>query len=706
MAHPDISAYCKELYEEVNAEFTSYAEGTTPEQVFTERALQLLADAGETENYHVCYDEKQGKRGTDHKINAYSLYENYETLDLFIAIYVPSSEINTVLKAECEKAFRRLSHFFRNTINKGYVKDIEESSEIYDLANTLYNVPEVKEYLTRINLFILTNGEVHYDYSPQESIAGFQIYNRIIDINYLYNISEKTGLPIEIDFQEMGHDVPCISTEAANGEYKSYLAIIPGKALSCIYEQYGPRLLEQNVRSFLQFTGKINKGIRKTIIEEPHMFFAFNNGIAATADELVFADNENGGKSIVCARNFQIVNGGQTTASIYHTWKKNNADIEQIVVPLKLTILNDKAKVPVTVGRIAECANTQNKVSTSDLSSNREGFILLDSISRALWAPPRKGTTQQTRWFFERARGQYRNERNRLGYTPAKRKAFDLNNPRSQMFTKEQLAKYINCYGEVWKGSKCVIGPHYVVRGNQKNYVQYLSHNFMDIPDTAYFEDIVAKAILFTAAERIYGVKPNSIGDLRYITVPYSIAWLSYKCDNRIDLYKIWQAQGINTSLEGNIRNLMIVIEKNIKENAPGDLYGEWAKKEDCWTKLKTANLDIDLSDFKELLLTTSGRKPRTSSIDIEKAQHQQFLSEIKELGGENWKKIYLWCKVSDQIPLFYTDMAHTIGKKVKESITLTGREIVAGYTLLNILSEKGCKIEKILSEETIEVTI
>jgi hypothetical protein len=268
------------------------------------------------------------------------------------------------------------------------------------------------------------------------------------------------------------------------------------------------------------------------------------------------------------------------------------------------------------------------------------------------------------------------------------------------MFTKEQLAKYVNSFGEIWRGSKCVVGPHYVVRGNQKNYVQFLTHNFMDIPDTSCFEDTVAKAILFTSAEKIYGVKPNSIGDLRYITVPYSIAWLSYKLENHIDLHKIWQEQCIADSLENSFKQLMVTVEQYIKQNAPGDLYGEWAKKEDCWTSLKAAKLDINLVDFKILISSTGGIKStRFSSVDIEKAQSKQYLSEIKDIGGENWKKIYLWCKASDQIPLFYTDMAHTIGKKVQDGITLTGREIVAGFTLLNILSEKGNKLEKILQE-------
>ena len=112
---------------------------------------------------------------------------------------------------------------------------------------------------------------------------------RIVDLNFLYKISEQAHVPIELDFENFEgekFDIPCLAANINNSNYKAYIAIISGTSLAKLYECYGARLLEQNVRSFLQFTGKINKGIRATIKNEPHMFLAFNNGIAATADHI------------------------------------------------------------------------------------------------------------------------------------------------------------------------------------------------------------------------------------------------------------------------------------------------------------------------------------------------------------------------------------------------------------------------------------
>ncbi|WP_435522745.1 AIPR family protein [Chryseobacterium indoltheticum] len=408
----------------------------------------------------------------------------------------------------------------------------------------------------------------------------------MIDLNYLFNISKKEYIPIEIDFEQEGFEVPCIKANIDNPEYQSYLALIPGHALVSVYEQYGARLLEQNVRSFLQFTGKINQGIRKTILKEPHMFLAFNNGIAATADDLRLKKTEKG-YLIESVKDLQIVNGGQTTASIYHTWKKDKADIKDIVVQVKLSIIKDKNNFAEIVSRIAEYANTQNKVSISDLSSNTPFHIEVEKLSRNIWAPPVSGQSHQTRWFYERARGQYRNARARDGVTKAKLKVFDLKNPKKQFFTKEELAKFINSWSEVYVDERLVIGPNIVVRGSQKNYAQFIAHNIPENPDHKYFEDAIAKAILFRTSEKLYGVKPNSIGDMRYITVPYSIALLSYKKGIEIDLSEIWKKQGLSDDLKTIIYDLMIQVEQFIKTNAPGSLYGEWAKKDECWTTLK-----------------------------------------------------------------------------------------------------------------------
>ena len=642
MENKEIQNFYIDFQEEINSILISEEEGTNPEQIFTELALSYLSEAGETENYRVCFDEKISKRGIEHKINGYSLYENYETLDLFVTIYNGDTSIQSVTKSDADKMVERAIKFFRNSIYKDYVNEIEESSEIFDLAQTLANVPEVKEYLTRVNVFLITNGEIKTDLRTSDTVAGYTVFYRSIDINYLYNLSKKSRVPIEINFEQLGYKVPCIANEMENSDYQSWLAIIPGPALADIYEQYGARLLEQNVRSFLQFTGKINKGIRNTILKEQHMFMAFNNGIAATAEKVIITDLPNNqGKAISQVNDFQIVNGGQTTASIYHTWKKDKVDISKVYVPVKLTIVKDRENFSEIVGRIAEYANTQNKVSASDLSSNRENHILLEKLSRTIWASPISGETIQTRWFFERSRGQYKNERIRFSITPSKRKQFDKQNPRSQMFTKETLAKYINSYDEVYNGKKLVIGPHIVVRGSQKNYAQFLNYNFSYKPDNIWFEDAIAKAILFSTAEKVYGIKPNAIGDMRYITVPYSLSWLVIKLDFKLDLYKIWKQQSLSDTLKSKLYEIMSKVENYIKSKAPGSLYGEWAKKEECWNAVKNEDFNIGLDSLKvDLENKSSEKRKRLSEDDVDNQLIQADLEFIKSIPILKWQEI------------------------------------------------------------------
>ena len=211
----------------------------------------------------------------------------------------------------------------------------------------------------------------------------------------------------------------------------------------------------------------------------------------------------------------------------------------------------------------------------------------LKNYPENIWAPPVSGQSHQTRWFYERARGQYRNARSRDGVTKAKLKAFDLKNPKKQFFTKEELAKFINTCSEVYVDERLVVGPHIVVRGSQKNYAQFIVYNIPENPDNKYFEEAIAKAILFRTAEKSYGIKPNSIGDMRYITVPYTLALLAYKKGTEINLSEIWKKQGISNDLQTIIYDLMVQVEQFIKMNAPGALYGEWAKKEECWNAVK-----------------------------------------------------------------------------------------------------------------------
>jgi hypothetical protein len=587
MEQQELNRFYTELFQDIRSEQLSLEEGGSLEQLFTKQAIDLLSGGGETADARISFHESIVPRNR-HKINAYAIADNYETLDLFVTILRCTETPVRIQKSDIDTAAKLLLSFLKKADNREYTNSLEESSEIFDFAHTLNTSAELKENLVRINIFILTDGIYNGEIPSQKELNEIPVFFRVIDLTYLFNISEKEYVPIEIDFEQNGFEVPCIKADIDNSEYQSYLALIPGYALVSVYEKYGARLLEQNVRSFLQFTGKINKGIRNTILKEPHMFLAFNNGIAATADDLKLKRTENG-YLIESVKDLQIVNGGQTTASIYHTWKKDKADIKDIVVQVKLSIIKDKNNFAEIVSRIAEYANTQNKVSISDLSSNTPFHIELEKLSRNIWAPPVSGQSYQTRWFYERARGQYRNARSRDGVTKAKLNAFDLKNPKKQFFTKEELAKFINTSNEVYLDDKLVIGPHIVVRGSQKNYAQFIANNIPENPDNKYFEDAIAKAILFRTAEKLYGIKPNSIGDMRYITVPYTLSLLSYKKVTEMNLSEIWKKQGIPDELQTIIYNLMIEVEQFIKKNAPGALYGEWAKKEECWISVKNS---------------------------------------------------------------------------------------------------------------------
>jgi len=699
MENNELNKFYLGLQQDIRSDQLSEEDGGSLEQLFTQLAVNMLSDTGETENARVAYHESVIPRNR-HKINAYAISDNYETLDIFISIFKSTDEPSKIQKTEIDDSAKLVVNFFSKAKYKEFAGELEESSEIFDLAHTLSDSALMKENLVRINAIIITDGLYSGEVPSTKTISGYPVFFKIVDINYLYNISEKSHLPIEIDFMEDGFVIPCIQSPSVNDEYQSYLAIISGDALVNIYERYGARLLEQNVRSFLQFTGKVNGGIRNTILNEPHMFLAFNNGIAATADSVEIVKSIDGNGFVIKKVNdFQIVNGGQTTASIYHTWKKDKKDVSDIHVQVKLSVVKNKENFSDIVSQISQYANTQNKVSVSDLSSNRPYHIEMEKLSRTIWAPPVEGKAIQTRWFYDRARGQYKNARNKEGFSKAKQNAFDLKNPKAQVFSKEDVAKYINSYQEITEGKKMQIGPHYVVRGNQKNYVQFMNHNLVKKTDSIYFEDVIAKAILFRAAEKVYGVKPNSIGDMRYITVPYTIAYLTFISKGKLDLYKIWKAQAVSSDLKSFLYSLMLQVEKYIKSNAPGSLYGEWAKKEECWDQLKKQKPDIDIELIKldmQDSRTNIQRKIITEE-ETELIQINEEIQKLKSISPDLWYKINEWGKATELLTANQQTAAWNIASRLKNNHRLTDYERITGIKILDIVIQNSPDILNVL---------
>lgn len=666
----DIEKYYQSLQQEVIARQLANEEGDTQEQTFTRLFLDMLSDAGETENTSVAYDDKALGTKKQHKINGYAISDNYETVDLFITLYHVEDAITTVTKAEVDQATTRITNFFRKAIYNNYEDEVAESSPIFEFAHTLGSFKELRDNLIRVNVFIITNGEYKGEIPASCELSGYKIYYRVLDINYLFRISEESRVPIEIDFDEEKFDIPCLATNSSNDDYEAYVAIIPGMCLYNLYERFGARLLEQNVRSFLQFGGNINKGIRNTIKTEPHMFFAFNNGIAATADHIEL-DEDN--RRIRKISNLQIVNGGQTTASIYHTHKKDKADISDISVQIKISVIKRADQFSEIVSRISRYANTQNKVNDADFTANNPYLIEFEKLSRYILTPLSSESPLQTYWFFERARGQYKSLRQKDGFTKSRQKAFDQKYPNKQVITKVELAKYINAYEEVYDGRKLAIGPHIVVRGNEKNYAKFINNNLPDNLkkiNNVYFEDAVAKAILFKTADKRYGTKANdyNIGELKQVVVPYTISLLTKITEGRLDLYKIWKNQQISSELSDFIYDLMKQVNAFILAKSPVTHYIEWAKKEECWDLVKANTFAFDINEIAGDLIDPKNPPLRKvfSDSDEKSDTYEYEMGIIRSIPPSLWQKISDWGQSTGCLAITYQSAAKDIAYKLK----------------------------------------
>lgn len=693
----DLERYYQSLNQEIIAREIANDEGDSQEQTFTKYCLEALSDVGETENASVSYDEKYLGTKNQLKINGYSVSDNYETVDLFITIYEKEENIKKLSKSDVFQAATRITNFFKRSIYGDYEKEIAESSSIFEFVHTLGSYEELKNSLIRVNAFILTNGEYDGDLPSPTEIDGYKIYYRIIDIQYLFHISKESHIPIEIDFEEENIKIPFLAVNEKNDEYQAYIAIMPGICLYNLYERFGSRLLEQNVRAFLQFSGKINKGIRETILHEPHMFFAFNNGIAATADKIEMDESGNYIKKI---SNLQIVNGGQTTASIYYTHKKDKADLSQIFIQIKISVINKKEQYDSIVSRISRYSNTQNKVNDADFTSNNPFLVEFEKLSRYILTPPSPESPIQTYWFFERARGQYKNMRQKDGFTKSRLKAFDHKYPRQQVITKVNLAKYINSYEEVYVGKKLVIGPHIVVRGNEKNYARFINNNLPDNIsqiNNVYFEDAIAKAILFKTAYARYGTKSDSynIGELRQVVVPYTLALLTIITNKRINLYKIWREQRISTALSDMIYDLMRQMNAYILDAAPITHYIEWAKKEECWEKVKNHCFEYDISKINDDLIDLENPPIRRVYTNTEEpsVENKYELGIIKSIPITLWKKISDWGRDSECLNLVYQNAAKEIAQKLKYNHDLSSADIRKAMYIYSTVADNNIEL-------------
>ena len=676
MEQNELSHFRTQLLQDITDAIDKDNTGGIREEKFTEFVLEYLEEAGDTEGAVPCREIRENSIGNRiHKINAYAISEGYETIDVFITVFKGSTDIGRLYSDDIRTAISLSTRFLQNLLT-GKIEGIEETAPVFDFVNTIRKI--INE-IVRINVYILTDMLVPIESPNQSEIGEITLQYHIRDIEYLYRIhtsgSGKQSILIDFD-KSFGTSLPCLPMPERNLDYDSYLSIIPASILADIYRDHGARLLEQNVRTFLQFRGNINKKIRDTILKEPHMFLAYNNGISATAESVTLNSN---GKEIIAIKDFQIVNGGQTTASIFQTRRKyKTADISAVCVQIKLTVIKDPLKKGEIVSLISKYANTQNKVSDADLSSNHSFHIEIEHLSRKIWTSATAGKNQ-TRWFYERARGQYNDELSQID-SAAQQKKWVSRNPKDQKFAKEDLARFFVS----WE-----MRPWWVVRGRQKNFSEFMEN--VDSIDTnqIFYEDLIAKSVIFRCAERLYGTGAKAIGDLRYMVVPYTVSFLRLITNNKINLYKIWKNQGLSPELENLISVLLFKIDKFMRDTAPGGLIGEWAKKEECWKRLKDYNIYIDVTKINTELYSDSEIKDRYEGVSMDLVQKDLIENIVKGMSLDRWIKIDQWGKVTGRLNLVESNIIWKIIRKIEANKQLTNKECFTAEKILKIIENE-----------------
>ena len=696
-----IEEYHKTLKLEIESKMLTLESGGNKTQLFTRYAIDLLKANGEVDNVIVAYDEETNPGRKSHKVNAFSISDDYTSVSLFVTIYKAQKTIQSLSEKEVSDAIKLVSNFYIKAAQEDYVNRLTDSAEIVGCAQVLGKDDEFKDNAQQIKIYILTNGIFSGKLKTDKGLGGLQLTCKMIDLDRLCEMSEEQSQPIFVDFESLGYKVPCITGAEDNDLYQAYIAIVPGACLADLYETYKVRLMENNVRQFLQFTGKINKGIKETIEKEPEMFLAYNNGIAATASDI---ELDRTGKFIKSVKGLQIVNGGQTTASLYHVKDTNkDVDLSRILVQVKFSIVRNEERYDEIVANISRCANTQNKVSESDFSANREELIRLETWSRSVMTEPSSTRPTSTFWYFERAKGQYKNFRLKEGFTKQAESQFDMKYPKEQVFTKYDLAKYENCYGETHflvkiNGIDCddYIGPHTVCMGNEKNYAVFLKHNMPKLSeiDNIYFEDLIAKAILFKEADKRYGTKQHGepIGEIKKSVVPYAIALLHHITDGQIDLYKIWMRQEVSTELSNFLYELMKQINKFILSYEGVARYEELAKKKSLWEDVKSHTWSYNLKDIKRDLIDPNNPPKRVSK---SKEEQERILAEecrimISNVPIEIWERIALWGKESECLSVMQQNLCHELGRKIGKREAFSNSELEGGAQIIDILSKNN----------------
>jgi hypothetical protein len=548
--------------------------------------------------------ELMGELGTSkYRVHGYTAFDESDgSIGLVVGRWYDGDEIETLTTADVNGLVSGLRVFLSGSIEKNLASKMVASHEAHELSSFLAtNIGRI----ARVRLHVMSNGRLTGRYKEKvvDSVGEIPVELHLWDLFRIQALfaSKSVREAVEIDLAEFGSNgIACLPASHARG-LESFLCVIDGDLLATLFERFGSRLLEGNVRSFLGMGGGVNRGIRATIRSQPGRFFAYNNGIAATASHVVLTQRF-GATYITGLRDLQIVNGGQTTASVLSARKRDGLGLTDVAVPMKLTRVDPDSAFEL-IPKIAEYANTQNKVSGADFFANHEIHRKLEEISKRLLTPTRAGVRVSSKWFYERSRGQYQNER--LYKNARDADIFDREYPKVQLINKTDLAKY----DAAWN-----LRPWIIAKGALRNFLEFakkFSSPSEEVSDADYWERIspsygeqyyqnmVSVALIWKAVEKmVSGARDDwYLGDYRAQIVAYTVSKFFHLFKQRnsvFDLDRIWAAQEVSASLLGEIEQIAKIVQREILNLPAGKTnVGEWTKSEACWSQVEGAPLSM-----------------------------------------------------------------------------------------------------------------
>ena len=563
------------------------------ELVFCGIVMDHLSEIGMTFEPVECHFE--GKVGNANlRLSGYSLSEENDQLDLFVSLYANVDDPTPVPDTETKTAVEQCLRFLSLCAEGKVAPKLDPSSDVRSLAETLQ---AIYDDLEQVRVYVITDRVAKSKSFKTRDIGGKAVRLEVMDIERLHRHWSE-GKPrdeLVVDFTEVsGGPLPCVFVPGESDDYDYALTAIPAEALRLLYEKFGARLLEANVRSFLSVKGKgVNAGIQNTLRSAPERFMAYNNGIVIVADEMRLGKLGDGSSGISWLKGLQIVNGGQTTASIYFAKKKYpDTDLSRVRVPAKIIVMRaqDSAKEEALVSDISRFANSQNAVRQSDLSANKPFHVEIEKLSRSVYCPDGVG-----QWFYERAAGSYNTLLAREGTTPAKLKALKEAIPAARRITKTDLAKYLTAWDRK---------PDIVSLGSQKNFDRFMSGltradgQEAPLPSVGDFKAMIAKAKIYRDAQKV--LRPMFQAFQANVTA-YTVSLVSEKLGARIDLDRVWAKQAASPELLAQIAVWAKEVNDVLHASAGGKMVSEWAKRPECKEALLGASYSAPATNIPEV---------------------------------------------------------------------------------------------------------